>query len=108
MLKTFQVALGSLVLVSLAVACDKGGPENACTKNGAVATISGDPGHSAEIPADSVKRGMGGTYAIKGTEHEHVFVLKDEEMKTLQQGTAVKTRSSSVNAHLHEIEIKCK
>jgi hypothetical protein len=51
---------------------------------------------------------MGGTYAVKGPDHEHAIALKDEDMKKLQRAEPVTTRTSSVNGHVHEVVIKCK
>lgn len=105
---TLRIALGAIVLSFLAAGCDKGVPDNACTKNGAMADLSGNHGHAIDVPADHVKRGIGGTYAVRGGEHEHVIVLKDEDMKKIQRAESVKTRTSSVNGHVHEVEVKCK
>lgn len=102
--------MGSLVLgaglLLAAPGCDKGGSK--CVTNGTVVEISGNHGHTADVPKDAVKRGIGGTYAVKGADHEHAIVLKDEDMQALQKGTPVRTRTSSVNGHLHEVEIRCK
>lgn len=104
------VILGALVLgaglVGSTGGCSKSGSK--CVTNGTVVEISGNHGHVANIPAEDVKRGIGGTYAIKGADHEHAMVLKDEDMQSLQKGQTVRTRTSSVNGHLHEVEIRCK
>jgi len=108
-MKTLRIALCAAALSLVAVTgCEKSAPENACTKNGATAELSGNHGHTIDIPADHIKRGIGGTYAVKGGDHEHAIALKDEDMKKLQQAQPVKTRTSSVNGHVHEVEIKCK
>lgn len=96
----------ALALVVLPLAGCKGA-ESTCLKQGARAEISGNHGHAVEIPAEHVRRGVGGTYPLKGTEHEHVFVLRDDDMKELAAGHSVKTRASSVNGHTHEIEVRC-
>jgi hypothetical protein len=93
----------------LLTGCDKASaPSSKCVSRGTVAEISGNHGHTLDIPADHVRRGLGGTYAVKGGDHEHVVVLTDADQQKLGAGTAVKTRTSSVNGHVHEIEIKCK
>jgi len=102
------VSVGALALA--ASGCEKGGGAAAskCTTQGTVIEISGNHGHAIDIPAEAVKRGMGGTYAVKGGDHEHAIVLKDADQKSLAAGTPVKTRTGSTNAHVHEVEIKCK
>ena len=91
-------------LVALVAGCKSDG---ACAK-GAVAQISGEHGHAAEIPADHVKRGVGGSYQAKGGDHEHVISLKDADFAKLQAGEKVRTIATSVNAHTHEVEVACK
>jgi len=90
-----------------ASACDKGGDAGKCGKGTAV-EVGGNHGHTADVPVDAIKRGMGGAYAVKGGEHQHAIALSDEETKKLQAGQPVSTRTSSVNAHLHEVTISCK
>ena len=99
------MAVVAVALSTAMLGCDK--KSNVCP-NGASAEFSGNHGHALTIPADAVQRGMGGTYAAKGdATHEHVVVLKDADMKKLGEGQTVKTRTSSANAHVHEVEIKC-
>jgi hypothetical protein len=87
----------------------KSEPQSKCTTNGTAVEVSGNHGHEATVPAADVKRGIGGTYPLKGSaDHQHVFVLRDADMQKLQRGEAVTTRSSSVNGHLHELAIRCK
>lgn len=109
MSKWIQLSLVALSvgLASVASGC-KGGSESRCTQNGTVVELSGNHGHAMDVPADHVKRGIGGGYAVKGGDHEHAVVLRDEEMKKLQAGETVTTRTSSVNSHLHEVTIRCK
>lgn len=89
-------------------ACESGGPKSKCVTQGTQYEISGNHGHAIDVPADHVKRAIGGTYPVKGGDHEHAIVLKDADMKGLGAGTPVKTRTSSVNGHVHEAEVKCK
>ncbi|MBK8995802.1 MAG: hypothetical protein IPM35_08650 [Myxococcales bacterium] len=105
-----SLVLWSVALAALVSGCDKGGGAAAskCVQNGTQVELSGNHGHAVDIPADHVKRGMGGGYAVKGGDHEHAIVLKDEDMKKLQAGESVTTRTSSVNGHLHEASISCK
>lgn len=108
MSKWIPLMLLSVGLACAASGCDKGAPASKCVTNGTQVELSGNHGHAVDIPADHVKRGMGGGYAVKGGDHEHAVVLRDEEMKKLQAGETVKTRTSSVNAHVHEVTISCK
>ena len=104
---------GSVVAVvvgvaALAVGCDKGeGAAGTKCGNGAQAELTGNHGHAVEISADQIKRGMGGGLGVKGGDHEHAIMLKDEDMKKLQAGEKVSTRTSSVNGHMHEVTITC-
>lgn len=105
---------GSLIAVSVSIAalaagCDKGGGSagTQCA-NGAQAELTGNHGHAVEISADQIKRGMGGPHAVKGGDHEHAILLKDEDVKKLQAGEKVATRTSSVNGHMHEVTFSCK
>lgn len=101
-----SVTLALVALFAFGAGCDK--KSNVCP-NGATAELSGNHGHTVTIPAEAVQRGLGGTYPVKGTAtHQHVVMLKDADMKKLAAGEAVKTRTSSVNAHVHEVELKCK
>lgn len=106
----FSIALASLSLAPLTVGCDKGASatDSKCVQNGTLVELSGNHGHTVDIPADGVKRGIGGTYAVKGGDHEHAIALKDEDMKKLQAGQPVTTRTTSVNGHVHEVSISCK
>jgi hypothetical protein len=99
------LGLGGSFFVVAAVGCNKS--EGACAK-GAVAQISGEHGHAAEIPADHVKRGVGGSYQAKGGDHEHVISLKDADFAKLAAGEKVRTVATSVSAHTHEVEVSCK
>jgi len=82
--------------------------KSACVKNGVVAEVAGSHPHTLDIPKDHVERGVGGTYPVKGDDHSHVVVLTDANVQQLKSGGPVTTRASSVNAHTHEISIRCK
>jgi hypothetical protein len=75
---------------------------------GVTVDIEGDHAHSASIPADRVKRGRGGVYAVRGDGHQHAFALKDDDMRRLSLGEVVTTMTSSVNAHTHLVTLVCK
>jgi hypothetical protein len=98
------LGLATAVLVVVNIDC-RG--ETACAQ-GAAAEISGNHGHTTEVPAEHVKRGVGGSYAIKGGDHEHVVSLKDADMAELKAGKKVRTIATSVNGHTHEVEVACK
>lgn len=99
----------TLALAASAGGCAKGtSAESTCASQGTEVELSGNHGHAVLVPADHVKRAKGGAYAVKGGDHEHAIVLRDEEMKKLLGGEPVKTRTSSVGSHLHEVGIACK
>lgn len=103
---TFTMALVSaLAALAFAQGCSKA---SACVTRGADVTITGQHEHAATISIDHVKRGVGGTYVAKGKDHDHLFMLKDVDMASLQKGETVKTVTSSTNAHVHEVVVACK
>jgi hypothetical protein len=104
--RSFPTARAVLLLSSLALAACQS--KSACVKNGVVAEVAGSHPHALEIPTDHVERAVGGTYPVKGDDHSHVVALTDANMAQLKAGTPVTTRASSVNAHTHEITIRCK
>jgi hypothetical protein len=107
------VAISTLVRLpaqTVAIAMVLGGcsQKNRCFKEGAEVQIQSDHPHSATVSGDLVKRGRGGMFVVHGNGHGHLFVLKDEEMQQLRRGEPVSTRTSSSNAHAHEITARCK
>jgi hypothetical protein len=92
-------------LAVLVAGCQK---KSACVTNGVAVDIAGNHGHEASIPAEHVRRGVGGMYPLRGGTHEHTMMLTDADMKALQDGKPVTTRSTSVNSHVHEISVACK
>lgn len=84
----------------------------ACSRHGHCseleATVEGDPTHSLKVSPDKVKQGAGGTYRVRGASHDHLLSLKDEDMRKLESGASVTVRTSSTNAHLHEVTLRCK
>jgi hypothetical protein len=89
----------------LSAGCQK---KSACVTNGVVVDIAGNHGHAADISAEHVRRGVGGIYPVTGGTHEHAMRLSDADMKALQEGRSVTTRSTSVNGHVHEIGVACR
>jgi hypothetical protein len=94
------------MLLAFALACEKK-PESVCEK-GAEVTIAGNHGHAAELSADKLIKGRTAKAAVQGGTHEHALVLKADQVEALGRGEAVKSRTSSVNAHVHEIEVRCR
>ena len=100
---TTHTALGCfLVVVS---ACRS---KSACVQNGVAVDIVGNHGHEVSIPSDHVGRGVGALYPVRGGTHEHAIMLTDADTKALQAGKAVATRTTSVEGHVHEVNVKCK
>jgi hypothetical protein len=95
--------IGSLVV--LTAGCQK---KSTCMTNGVVVDIAGNHGHEASISAEHVRRGAGGMYPLRGGTHEHTMMLTDADMKALQDGKPITTRSTSVDSHVHEISVACK
>ncbi|HMR04550.1 MAG TPA: hypothetical protein PKA88_02215 [Polyangiaceae bacterium] len=96
----------TLLVLPLALACEKKA-ESVCP-NGADVTIAGNHGHAAELPADKLVKGRSAQAALRGGTHEHALVLKADQVEALGRGEKVQSRTSSVNAHVHEIEVSCK
>ncbi len=96
----------TLLVLPLALACEKK-VESVCPK-GAEVTIAGNHGHTAELPADKLLAGKSAKAPLRGGTHEHALVLKADQVEALGRGEKVQSRTSSVNAHVHEIEVSCK
>lgn len=95
----------SLLPGLLSLGCES---KSACVKNGVVATVESPHPHTVTIPTDQVERALGGAQPVKGDSHSHAVVLTDANMQQLRAGGPITTRASSVNAHTHEITIRCK
>jgi hypothetical protein len=98
-------AAASVALAAMFAACSH---KSRCVTDGVDVQIAGDHPHSAAVPTDHVKRGAGRTYSVRGSDHEHAFVLRDDDMQKLERGESVTTRTSSVNGHVHEVVVRCK
>jgi hypothetical protein len=92
-----------LALVSLASGCDKSG---ICAGKALALEISGNHGHDERIAADELEKGPG-RYAIAGGTHEHGFRLTDADLAKLRTGGTLELRSTSMNAHVHALRVKC-
>lgn len=98
---------GTVASIALLGAC-KGESQSACITAGVIVEIDGTHGHEASVPADHVKRGLGGTYPVSGEDHKHVLTLRDADMQKLQRGEPVETVTSSVKGHTHGVTLRCK
>ena len=100
---------GALLIAAVSVlplACQS---KSACVKNGVVAVGAGSHPHELSIPTEHIVRAVGGTYPVTGeVDHSHVIHLTDADMAKLKAGNPVQTRTSSVNAHVHEVSVSCK
>jgi hypothetical protein len=79
-----------------------------CLTKGVDVEISGDHPHSATVSVGSVDRGEAHTYLAHGDAHQHMFLLQAADMQKLQHGEPVHTRTTSTNAHAHEVNVTCK
>jgi hypothetical protein len=70
--------------------------------------VAGDHAHSAKVSPDKVKRAAGGAFRVHGAGHDHALLLKVEDMQALARGASLSVRTSSTNAHLHEVTVRCK
>jgi hypothetical protein len=70
--------------------------------------VMGDQAHSSNVSGDKVRRGVGGTYLVHGADHEHAFLLTDQDARTIAAGGSVTVRTTSASGHLHEVIVRCK
>lgn len=91
--------------VVIVAGCQK---KSACETNGVVVDIAGNHSHEASISAEHIRRGEGRMYPLRGGTHQHTMMLTDADMKALQDGKSVTTRSTSVDGHVHEVVVACK
>ena len=97
---------GKLVLVALlilAIGCEKSG---LCAGKPLALEISGNHGHDERIAANELEKGPG-RYTIAGGSHGHGFRLSEADVEKLRTGGSVELRSTSMNAHLHELRVAC-
>jgi len=92
-----------LGVAALASACGKPG---ICDGKPLALEISGNHGHDERIAAKELEKGPG-RYTIAGGSHEHGFRLTEADVAKLKSGEALELRSTSMNAHLHELRLKC-
>ena len=92
-----------LMLAALAAACDEPG---ICGKKALSLEISGNHGHDERIADKELEAGPG-RYPITGGSHEHGFRLSEADVEKLRAGGSVELRSTSMNAHVHELRATC-
>ena len=89
--------------VALLGGCGKPG---VCGDKDLTLEISGNHGHAERIEKKALTLGAG-RYKAEGDSHEHAFRLSDADVAKLRAGGSVELRSTSMNAHVHEIRVRC-
>jgi hypothetical protein len=86
-----------------------GGAPADCAVDGAAAqSISGNHGHSLDVPAADFMTGTGGTYGIQGSaDHSHSITLSGAQLTTIASGTPVTVTSTSGGGHTHSVVVAC-
>ena len=92
-----------LMVAALAAGCDEPG---ICGKKALSLEVSGNHGHDPRIAAKELARGPG-RYPISGGTHEHGFRLSEADVEKLRGGGSVELRTTSMNAHVHELRVTC-
>jgi hypothetical protein len=72
-----------------------------------VAEISGNHGHEVVVPTSVLQNGDTATIGVEGGTHRHVVVLRQADISSLEARQPVRTRTSSVHGHAHEVELRC-
>jgi hypothetical protein len=93
-----------LVVPAFLAACTAKGR---CGLSGVQAEVSGNHGHMVTIPGEAVDRGIGGTYAVRGGDHEHAVTFRDSDFKKLANGERVEVLTTSVQGHTHSVMAQC-
>jgi hypothetical protein len=95
--------LALLVVVAATISCEKPG---ICAGKDLLVEVSGNHGHAERVEAKALQKGAG-RFAIGDDSHEHGFRLTDADLAKLRTGESVALRSTSMNAHVHELRAKC-
>ena len=93
----------ALVALTVLVGCETPG---VCDGKALTLTISGNHGHDERIEKKALTRGPG-RYTIQGGSHEHGFRLTEADVGRLKAGQSIELRSTSMNAHVHELRVSC-
>lgn len=91
------------LLLLITSACNQAG---ICGGKPLALEISGNHGHDPSIAAKELEKGPG-RYTITGGSHEHGFRLTESDAAKLRSGGTLELRSTSMNAHVHELRVKC-
>jgi hypothetical protein len=93
------------VLIALSVlgGCETPG---VCDGKHLALTISGNHGHEERIEKKALAKGPG-VYKFQGDSHEHGFRLSETDIGRLKAGESIELRSTSMNAHVHELRVAC-
>jgi hypothetical protein len=105
MIRTTIVPLLGFIAMMAVISCRS---EGLCSKHGVKAEVEGVHYHRLSIPAAAIERGEGGTYRIEGAEHEHAVRFSADDFKKLAKGEKVEVRTTSVEAHVHNVIVQCR
>jgi hypothetical protein len=94
------------IILGVALSTAACGKPGVCRDKDLLVEVGGDHGHDRRIPKDKLTQGPG-RYALDGGSHEHGFRLTEADIGRLQSGASVELRSTSMNAHVHELRLKC-
>ncbi|HEX6272246.1 MAG TPA: hypothetical protein VFZ53_04380 [Polyangiaceae bacterium] len=92
-----------LALALTAAGCKKDG---FCSGKPLALEISGNHGHDERVAPKELEKGPG-RYTLSGGSHEHGFRLTEADLAKLQAGQTLELRSTSMNAHVHELRLAC-
>lgn len=93
----------AIVLLAGLGGCEEPG---VCDGKELALTISGNHGHDERIEKKALTQGPG-RYKIQGGSHEHGFRLTEADVGRLKAGDSIVLRSTSMNAHVHELRVSC-
>ncbi len=82
------------------------GKPGICGDKDLTVEISGNHGHAERIEKKALELGPK-RYKLEGGSHDHTFRLGEAEIAKLRAGESVELRSTSMNAHVHELRVTC-
>jgi hypothetical protein len=91
------------VILAATTACEKPG---ICAGKDLLVEVSGNHGHAERVERKALEKGAG-RFVVAGDSHEHGFRLKDTDLEKLHAGESLALRSTSMNAHVHELRVRC-
>jgi hypothetical protein len=104
-LLAIRYAVATAALAATLAACSH---KSRCVGEGVDVQIASDHPHSAIVSTEHMKRAVGATYPVRGSDHEHAIALRENDMHKLERGEPTTTRTSSANGHVHEVIVRCK